>query len=183
MNRIKRYLITWLASLPWILMYIIRHIPSRHLRIFLLRMGGGKIADEVSMFANVDIRCPKKLTIERGCSIGPGVLLDARCGILIHQNANISYEAIIWTMHHDMNAPDFKTIGSSVEIGMYAWICSRSIILPGVKIGEGAVVASGAVVTKDVEPYAIVAGVPAKKIGERERNIFNYKPFFKIHVV
>lgn len=150
---------------------------------FPTKDGGGKIADEVSMFANVDIRCPKKLTIERGCSIGPGVLLDARCGILIHQNANISYEAIIWTMHHDMNAPDFKTIGSSVEIGMYAWICSRSIILPGVKIGEGAVVASGAVVTKDVEPYAIVAGVPAKKIGERERNIFNYKPFFKIHVV
>lgn len=68
----------------------------------------------------------------------------------------------------------FVQWGGEVEIGPYAWICSRSIILPGIKIGEGAVVASGAVVTKDVPPYAVVGGVPARVIGQRERKDYDY---------
>lgn len=62
------------------------------------------------------------------------------------------------------------------------WIASRVTILPGVTIGEGAVVAAGAIVTKDVEPYSIVAGVPAKRIGERNKNLeytLNHMPFFE----
>ena len=54
------------------------------------------------------------------------------------------------------------TIGSDVWMGAYV------IVLPGVTIGHGAVVAAGAVVTKDIEPYAIAAGIPAKQIGQRE---------------
>ena len=61
-----------------------------------------------------------------------------------------------------------------MDIGAYSWICSRAIILPGVTIGEGAVVASGAVVTKDVEPYTVVAGMPAKVISYRERKNYEY---------
>ena len=56
------------------------------------------------------------------------------------------------------------------------WVCSHAIILPGVKIGDGAIIASGAVVTSDVEPYTVVGGVPAKKIGIRERKEFDYIP-------
>lgn len=63
---------------------------------------------------------------------------------------------------------------SSVAIGDYAWICCRSIILPGITIGEGAVVASGAIVTKDVPPYTIVGGTPAKIIGYREKKAYSY---------
>lgn len=61
-----------------------------------------------------------------------------------------------------------------MTIGAYSWICSRAIVLPGVNIGEGAVVASGAVVTKSVPPYAIVAGIPAKIIGYREKKDWEY---------
>ena len=81
-----------------------------------------------------------------------------------------------------MNASDFRTIGAQTTIDDYAWICSRSIILPGIHIGEGAVVASGAVVTKDVEPYSVVGGIPAKKIGKRNPNL-NYSAYGKIHMV
>jgi acetyltransferase-like isoleucine patch superfamily enzyme len=63
-----------------------------------------------------------------------------------------------------------------VIIEDYVWICSRAIILPGVRIGKGAVVASGSVVTKDVEPWDVVGGVPAKKIAEREKKQYNYIP-------
>lgn len=180
---LKKVYGSWRATLPYIMMFIIKHIPSKRLRIIILKRGGVKVGNHVSMFASVDIRNLKGLVIENGCSIGPKVLLDARKGIHIHKNVTIAYDAIIWTLHHDMNSTDFKAVGAPVEIGEYAWICSRSIILPGVKIGKGAVVASGAVVTKDVEPYAVVAGIPAKKIGERKEKNLSYQPYYHIHIV
>ena len=174
---------TWRSTLPWLRMSLVRHIPSKRLRIKVLNWLGGRISKRVSMFASVDVRNPKGLIIEEGCSIGPKVLLDARQGLHIHRNVTIAYDAIIWTLHHDMNSIDFKTIGGPVEIDDYAWICSRSIILPGIKIGKGAVVASGAIVTKDVEPFSVVAGIPAKKIGERQQKELKYTPYYHIHIV
>lgn len=112
--------------------------------------------------------------IENGVSIGPKALLDARCGLTIRRNAVIAYEAIIWTLNHDYNDEHFCGKGAPVEIGPYAWVCSRSVILPGVKIGEGTVIASGAIVTKDVEPWTIVGGIPAKVIGKREQKKYDY---------
>lgn len=65
----------------------------------------------------------------------------------------------------------------------YVWIASRATILPGVILGKGAVVASGAIVTKDVPPLAIVAGCPAKIIGYRKGDVLQYRhncrPWFK----
>ncbi len=180
---IKNCISSWRNTMGWLLMAVIRHLPSKTIRFCLLRFGGARIAKHVTMFASVDIRNPKGLVIEEGCSIGPKVLLDARKGLHLHKNVTVAYDAIIWTLHHDMNSVDFRTVGGSVDVEEYVWICSRSIILPGIKIGRGAVIASGAVVTKDVEPYAIMAGIPAKKIGERKQNEFNYEPYFNIHIV
>ena len=106
--------------------------------------------------------------------IGPKCLIDARCGLTIRKNAVIAYEAIIWTLNHDYNDIMFCGKGAPTEIGEYSWVCSRSIILPGIKVGRGAVIASGAIVTKDVPPFAIVAGVPAKIIGYREEKDYCY---------
>ena len=182
-RRIKQNLRTWFNSQEWILMAILKHIPSRRMRLALLRRWGAKIHPKVSMFASVDIRNPRGLSIDSGCSIGPNVLLDARKGLKIGKNVTIAYDAIIWTLHHDMHANDFCTIGAETMIEDYVWICSRSILLPGVHIGEGAVIASGAVVTKDVEPYTVVGGIPAKKIGERKNRELNYSAYHKIHIV
>ena len=101
-------------------------------------------------------------------------MLDGRCGLTIGKSAVIAYESIIWTLNHDYNDIHFAAKGGPVNIGEYAWVCSRSIILPGINIGMGAVVASNAVVTKDVPDFAIVAGVPAKIIGYRERKEYDY---------
>ncbi|MDR2955363.1 MAG: acyltransferase [Prevotella sp.] len=135
------------------------------------------------MYAGFEIRNPKGLTIESGCSIGPNVRLDARKGLIIRKNTTIAADSVIWTLQHDYNDDNFKTIGEKVIINEYAWICSRSIILPGVEIGRCAVVASGAVVTKDVPDYAIVGGVPAKIIGQREKKDYKYSPYHILHIV
>jgi maltose O-acetyltransferase len=74
-------------------------------------------------------------------------------------------------VEHVANDINFCSVSEKVVVEDYAWISCRSIILPGVKIGYGAVVCAGAVVTKSVDPYTIVAGVPAKKIGEREKDL------------
>lgn len=174
---------SWRNTRGWLLEAIVKYIPSRRMRLWLLRKRGAKIAKDVAMFASVEVRNPAGLTIEEGCSIGPKVLLDARKGLEIHEGVTIAYDAIIWTLHHDMNAEDFRTCGAKTVIEDHAWICSRAILLPGVHIGRGAVIGSGAVVTKDVEPYTVVGGIPAKKIGMRNEIDFNYSAYGKLHIV
>jgi len=100
--------------------------------------------------------------------------LDGRIGIKIKNNVSISPEVYILSLEHDPNDPMFATRGGVVTIEDNVWIGSRAMILPGVCIGEGAVIAAAAVVTKNVEPYQIVAGVPARPIGNRPRQI-NYR--------
>ena len=174
---------SWKNTLDYLFVRFVTFIPSRHMRLFAYKILGAKIEEKVSMFANVEIRKPSNLKISKGCSIGPRVLLDARAGLSIGENSTIAYDAIIWTMHHEMNDQYFTNKGGAVEIGNYCWICSRAIILPGVKIGNGAVVASNAVVTKDVPSFSIVGGCPAKVIGQRDNIEFKYIPYFPLHII
>ncbi len=180
---LKNCYISWKLSFSYLSMSLLRHLPSQRLRKSLLRCLGASISDHVSMFASVDIRCPKLLKIGHGCSIGPKVMLDARKGLQIGNNVTIAYDATIWTLHHEMNSKDFHGKGGTTVIEDYAWICSKSILLPGIRIGRGAVVASGAVVTKDVMPYTVVGGIPARKIGEREEHDFTYEPYTRMHII
>jgi acetyltransferase-like isoleucine patch superfamily enzyme len=106
--------------------------------------------------------------INRGCT------LDLRGGLTIGENVSVSPEVSIVTASHDMHDPEFKLIDFPVVIEDHVWIGTRATVLPNVTIGRGAVVAAGAVVTTDVEPMAIVAGVPAKPVGRREEGGTSY---------
>lgn len=173
--KIKNHIRGILYGIKWNLSTsIIPSIPSQTIRNWGLRKMGVKMSRNVKFYSGFSIRNPKSLIIEDGVSIGPKVLLDARCGLTIKRNAVIAYDAIIWTLNHDYNDVNFCGKGAPVEVGAFAWVCSRSIIMPGIKIGEGAIIASGAIVTHDVPPYSIVAGIPAKIIGKREHNIYKY---------
>ena len=158
----------------WFVNTVLANFPSKHVRRNCLRWFGMNVAKNVRFYQGYHIRNPKGISIADGVSVGPKVLLDGRRGLTIEKDAVIAYEAIIWTLNHDYNDIYFCVKGGPVKIGKYAWICSRSIILPNITIGEGAVVASGAVVTKDVPPYAIVGGIPAKVIGQRERKDYDF---------
>lgn len=84
---------------------------------------------------------------------------------------DIAQEVNIWTEQHDYNSSSYEAVASPVVVNDYVWIASRATILPGVTIGKGAVVACGSVVTKDVPDYTVVAGIPAKVIGKRTRDL------------
>ena len=158
----------------WFINVFLCNFPSVRLRLFFLRRFGMKMDKNVKIYEGFHIREPQNIIIEEGASIGPHVLLDGRKGLTIGKSAVLGYECIIWTLNHDYNNLNFCGKGAPVSIGDYAWICSRSIILPGITIGNGAVVASGAVVTKDVPPFTIVGGIPAKVIGRREEKNYSY---------
>ena len=145
-----------------------------------------EIGPKAVIYFGAEIRDPYKLKIGEGSIIGDRAVLDARNGISIGANVNLSTEVHIWTEQHDHKDPDFKCNSDDsfrVVIEDRAWLGPRTTILHGVTIGEGAVVAAGAVVTKDVAPYTIVGGVPAKKIGERTHDLRyefsgDYIPFY-----
>ncbi len=165
----------YIKSFEWLYLATIAYIPSRTIRTFLLKLLGLKVEKGAIIYGSFHIRRPSKITIGSGTVIGHKVSLDGRNGITIGKNVNFSSEVMIWTMQHDYNDPDFGAEGGEVIIEDYAWISARTIILPCVTIGEGAVVAAGAVVTKDVEPYTVVGGIPAKKIAIRNKNL-RYSP-------
>ena len=117
---------------------------------------------------------PWNLRIGKGTIIGDNALLNTREGLTMGKNVNLSSNVSIYTLQHDHRNPYFRCPSSesrkmSVEIDDRVWLGSNVIILPGVHIGEGAVCCAGCVVTKDVKPYAVMAGIPAKKVGERPR--------------
>lgn len=173
--KIKQHLLAMKFGFNWWLCNsVLSSIPFISLRSIGLRLLGMNIAPNVRFYQGFHIRNPKGITIEEGVSIGPKVLLDGRKKLKIGRSVVIAYEAIIWTLNHDYNDEHFCGKGAPVVIDDYAWICSRSMILPGIKIGKGAIVASGAIVTKDVPPYSIVAGVPAKIIGKRKEKAYDY---------
>lgn len=127
-----------------------------------------------SIRRNVDIRSPQRISIGSYCNVNKHCILDGRGSLTIGNNVDIALDVHIWTEQHDYNNPEFRAITAPVYIRDYVWIASRATILPGVTVGKGAVIACGAVVTKDVPEYSIVAGVPAKVIGKRNPN-FNYR--------
>ena len=161
-----------LSSLFFIFQKIVSYLPFHFLRIGITNIFlQSKIAYSSGLYYGVEIRHPWKLIIGKSSVIGHNVLLDARKGLKIGNNVNISSQAMIWTLQHDYNSEFFSALGKETIIEDFAWICSRAIILPGVKIGKGAVVAAGAVVNKDVLDYTVVGGVPAKVIAYRNKNL------------
>lgn len=135
--------------------------------------------------ANVQLHC--RFLHARGVSIGErsvinfGTLLDGRrYPIVIGADVSIGPEAAILTLGHDPRSPKFADRGGAVTIADRVWIGFRAIVLPGVSIGEGAVVGAGSVVTRDVPPFTIVAGNPARPIGSRPQDlsyVLSYTPF------
>lgn len=126
-----------------------------------------------AIYRNVDLRSPYRIRVGAHTNINKRCVIDGR-GVFIGNNVDIAQETNIWTEQHDYNSPTYKSVCKEVIIDDYVWLASRATVLPGVHIGRGAVVASGAVVTKNVPPLAIVAGVPAKIIGYRKEEALQY---------
>ena len=171
-------------------------IPSHTVRLFLYRhVFRIKIGKDSSIHWLARFNKPSGIEIGHNTIIGNDAFLDGRSfkiwkkgenrllvyikdffapstrPVKIGNNVSIAGEVRIYTMQHDIDDPDFREVGAPVVIDDYVVLGTRVTLLPGVHIGKGAVVASGAVVTHDVEPYSVVGGVPATHIRYRSKDL------------
>lgn len=141
------------------------------IRNSLLRLLGHSIGSPTIIDRNIEIdgllNIGNYVLIRDGCSIGHGTKFEDFC--------TLSRGVMIITAGH--HPEDMSYDSAPVTLKRFSWVGARSIILPGVTIGEHAVVAAGSVVTKDVEPYCLVGGIPAKTIKRITRPKFIHSTF------
>lgn len=137
-------------------------------RIFLLRVFGAKIFGHPFVFSSTKIYAPFNLTLEDRACLGPCSTIYNLGHVFCRERCVVSQEAYVCGGTHDLNDPNLPLMIGDIEIGRDVFMGARSFILPGISVGEGAVVGACAVVTKDVAPWTVVVGNPARVIKKRE---------------
>jgi len=158
-----KWILVWAFLAGWMPYFV-----GRRWRLWLLRKFGMKDKKCITVHPTVKIWAPWNLELGNHVAIDDHVNLYSADKITIGSKVAISREAFICTASHDITRPERPLITRPNTICDGVWIGARAILLPGVTIGEGAVVAAGAVVTRDVAPFTVVAGNPAKFIKNRE---------------
>lgn len=162
-NRIKR--IVW--NFFYIIFFRYSPRPFHGWRAFLLRIFGAKTGKGVHVYSSVKIWAPWNLELHDECGIGDYATLYSQGKIIIGKRAIISQGSYICTGTHDYTKSGHPLITKPIVIGDQAWVAAEAFIGPGVTIGEGVVVGARSVVFKDIEPWIVVGGNPAKFIKKR----------------
>lgn len=156
-------------SVIWLLLF--RPTPRGNLfrpwRIFLLKLFGAKVRWSSNVLPSCRIWQPWKLTMGAYACLSADVDCYTVDAITIGENATVSQGVKLCTASHDITSKTMELTTAPITVGANAWVAGWAIILPGVTIGEGAVIAAGSVVTKDVESWTVVGGNPAKEIKKR----------------
>lgn len=175
MNRIIRRIKTIALEFEVFVLHLVGLVPSHFFRRLFYRIAGIQIGKGSTIHTGARFYNPKNISIGNDTIIGETCVLDGRAKITIGDHVDIATGVMVYNSEHDVHDESFKAVSKQIEINDYVFIGPRAIILPGVKIGRGAVVAAGAVVTKDIEAFMICGGVPAKVIGERRIKDPKYK--------
>jgi maltose O-acetyltransferase len=160
---------SWFTGIFWATMEVCPPILRKLiLKLFLKELGRGSYIDYRCYIRYMNkVRIGSNTTLNRGCKLfASHHVKDAY--IDIGDNVAIGPEVVLLSAGHDHGTHELVDTAGTITIGSHAWIGGRAIILHGVTIGEGAVVAAGSVVVKDVDPYSIVGGIPARFIKKRE---------------
>ncbi len=171
---VNRFFNYWL-DLELMLLRWVGHIPIHWIRRVAYSLAGVSLGRGSVIHMWARFFKPSNISLGEDTIIGDHVFLDGRAKLSIGSHVDIASEVMIYNSEHNVNAGDFEATEEPVRIGDYTFIGPRVIILPGVTLGKGSVVAAGAVVTKDVPAFTIVGGVPAKEIGKRKNKSPNYR--------
>lgn len=138
------------------------HTPEE-LRALFSQLIGRPVDEGFGLFPPFYTDCGKNITLGKNVFINMGCKFQDQGGISIGDEALIGHNVVLATLNHAMAPEDRATmLPAPIHIGRRVWIGAGAVVLPGVTIGDGAIVAAGAVVTRDVPENTVVAGVPAK---------------------
>lgn len=179
---VARLRLLLVRTLNWLTNYLVRFVPSfAFRRWWYRRVLGISFGKHVGVHLGCYVWFYSPGQVRRdGISIGSysrinrNCCLDLRGGLVIGENVSVSPEVAILTAAHGVADPEFRVVGKPVVIEDHVWIGSRAMILGGTTLGRGSVVAAGAIVTRDVPPLAIVAGVPARVVASRPEEATHY---------
>lgn len=163
-----------IGRVVWNIVWLILFRPTprgklfRAWRIALLKLFGAKVKWSSNVLPSCKVWAPWNLTMGVYACLSENVDCYSVAPITIGDNATVSQGVKLCTAGHDITSKIMELTYKPITIGANAWIAGWSIMLPGVSIGEGAVVGAGSVVTKDVEPWIVVGGNPAGFIKKRE---------------
>ena len=136
-------------------------------RRWILRCFGAKIGRDVHVYSSTMIYFPWNLQADDWSSIGEWALIYNLGPVTLGRSASISHRAHICAGTHDYTDPSLPLLKPPIVIGNEAWICADAFVGPNVRVGHGAVVGAGSVVTRDVPDWTVVAGNPAREIKKR----------------
>ena len=159
-------------ALAQVAMSVLPPYVGSRVRIYLLRLAGFRIGHGCLMYGTPTIvglgNIRERLTVGEYCRFNIGCDLELGANIVIGDNVSVGQQVMILTNSHEVSDGTVRRTGTlvaePVHIGNGAWLSTRCTILPGVTVGEGAIVAAGAVVTKAVAPHTLVGGIPARVI-------------------
>jgi putative colanic acid biosynthesis acetyltransferase WcaF len=144
--------------------------PLHAWRVFVLRCFGARIGPHCRIYAKCSIWAPWNLSCDDCAFIGDGAVIYNVAHVHLSSHAIVSQDAYLCSATRDYNDPAFPTVSAPISIGAYAWICARASVLPGVRVHEGAVLGLGGVTSKDLEPWQVYGGIPARRIQQRRRH-------------
>ena len=162
-----------LYSEIWNIVYFILEFMPGCIRRFVFRKMFYEIGKDTWIDYHTYFRYPKKIkfgnhvTVNRGCCFFASMHTEDKINIEIKNHVAIGPNVCFFSAGHDPIDINLKDTYAKITVEDHCWIGGNATILQGVTIGEGGIVGGGAVVTKDVAPYTIVAGSPAKKIADR----------------
>jgi putative colanic acid biosynthesis acetyltransferase WcaF len=162
-----------LARVLWSLVYVVLFRPSpRPLhawRALLLRCFGATLGPNCHIYPRAIIWAPWNLKCDDAASIADDALVYNPKPVFLGSHAIVSQQAYLCGASHDIDSDNFPMISAPISIGAYAFVCARACVLPGINLREGVVLALGAIATKDLEPWSVYAGNPARFVRNRRR--------------
>lgn len=164
-NRMRRT--AWIVC--WLVMYRPSLRPMHAWRALLLRVFGARMGPNCHFYPSSRVWAPWNLICADQVTLGDSAEIYNPAPIGFGSHAIVSQGAFICGATHNFDDPTFPLLAYAMEIGAYAWICARASVCPGVNVGEGAVLGLGSVASRDLDPWCVYAGSPARKVKERRR--------------
>jgi putative colanic acid biosynthesis acetyltransferase WcaF len=152
----------------WLVFFRPTPKPLSRWRVWLLRQFGCRVQGQPFVAPSTIIKMPWNLTLEDRACLGPQSEVYNLAPVTLHAGCTVAQQAYLCAGTHDFSLPNLPLVVGEIVVGADAFIGARAFLLPGVRVGDGAVVGACAVVTKDVPAWTVVAGNPARPIGRRE---------------